>query len=156
MDIQNLNNIATNDIIASLAVSLGEDLIAAKTHMSRGKRTSLEIVLKNKEKVQYYAAKGISLFKQTFFGYIPINLNRSFLTIKLKNTPMGNITNISDSILLAFQDIGQIDSIKPLLFEGTSICTDQWLVTFETTEDPDLVSRIPRSTHIRNHRIFIE
>ncbi|CAG8478408.1 5297_t:CDS:2, partial [Dentiscutata heterogama] len=35
-----------------------------------------------------YASKGISLFKQTFFGYIPVNIRRFFLTVKLRGTPM--------------------------------------------------------------------
>jgi hypothetical protein len=60
------------------------------------------VVLKNKEAVQLYAANGISLFKQALFGYIPINLNRSFLTVKLRNMPMGDTKMISHQVLEAF------------------------------------------------------
>jgi hypothetical protein len=156
IDIQKLDNIPTNDIIAALAASIGGDLLAAKTHIAKGKRSLLEIILKDKDKVQKYAAEGISLFKQTLFGYIPINLKRSFLTIKLKNTPMGNKETVGKQIQEAFRDIGQISAIKPLFYEGTSVCSDQWLVTFETTEDPQLSSRIPRSTHVGDHRVFTD
>src|SRR6185436_14782473 len=98
LDIQSLSNISTNDIITALASSIGEDFLAAKIHMSREKRSFLEVVFKNNEKVQLYAAEGISLFKQSLFGYIPVNLNRTFLTVKLRNMPLGDKKFISDQI----------------------------------------------------------
>ena len=52
--------------------------------------------------------------------------------------------------------MGQVVSIKPLFFEGTTVCSDQWLVTFEITEDPDLATRLPRSIHIDEHKVTID
>ena len=156
LDIRSLINISTNDIVAALAAKLGSNLLAAKAHITKGKRFSLEIILKDKEKVQQYASEGISLFKQTLFGYIPVNIRRSFLTVKLRGTPMGDANTIGDFILEAFKDIGQVVSIKPLFFEDTTVCSDQWLVTFETTEDTELATRLPRSTHIDDHKVSID
>ncbi|CAG8711222.1 5500_t:CDS:2, partial [Cetraspora pellucida] len=64
-----------------------------------------------------------------------------------------DIKSISNEVLEAFQDIKQIASINPLFFEGTTVCSDQWLITFETTDDPELSIRIPRNTHINNHKV---
>ncbi|CAG8512255.1 7129_t:CDS:2, partial [Cetraspora pellucida] len=61
--------------------------------------------------------------------------------------------SITATYCLPEKNIRQIASIKPLLFEGTSVCSDQWLITFETTEDSDLPSRIPRSTHINEEQV---
>ncbi|CAG8530817.1 17622_t:CDS:2 [Cetraspora pellucida] len=67
--------------------------------------------------------------------------------------PIEDTKKISNQVLNAFQYVGQITSIKPLMFEGTTVCSDQWLMAFETTEDSDLLFKIPRSTHISNHKI---
>ncbi|CAG8672100.1 8434_t:CDS:2 [Cetraspora pellucida] len=67
--------------------------------------------------------------------------------------PIGDTKTISNQVFNAFQYVGQIASIKPLMFENTTVCSDQWLVAFETTKNPDLLSKIPRSTHIGNYKI---
>ena len=53
----------------------------------------------------------------------------------------------------AFQNLGLITSIKPLLFESILVCSDQQIISFETTDDPDLSSRIPRSTYIGDYKV---
>ncbi|CAG8691370.1 7553_t:CDS:2, partial [Cetraspora pellucida] len=47
---------------------------------------------------------------------------------KLQNMPMGVTKKISNQVLDAFQYVEQITSIKPLMFEGTTVCSDQWLL----------------------------
>ncbi|CAG8706087.1 8419_t:CDS:2, partial [Dentiscutata erythropus] len=74
INIYNLYNISTNDIITTLSLKLSGDLVVAKSHSFRGKRISLELVFKSKKKVQKYAFEEISLFQQTFFGYIPASV----------------------------------------------------------------------------------
>ncbi|CAG8484683.1 3331_t:CDS:2, partial [Scutellospora calospora] len=88
IDIQVLNNIPSNEIISALAAKLEEDLIVAKFHFSRGKHAFLEVILQNKHKLQLYLTEGISLFKQTLFRYIPINLKHIFLSVKIRNIPI--------------------------------------------------------------------
>ncbi|RIB07978.1 hypothetical protein C2G38_2212870 [Gigaspora rosea] len=61
-----------------------------------------------------------------------------------------------EQIKEAFQDIGNISSIKPLVYKGTSVLTNQWVVIFETTDDSDLASRIPRFTHIWDQKEYQE
>ncbi|CAG8470096.1 10751_t:CDS:2 [Scutellospora calospora] len=75
----------------SLANLLGDKLLAAKTHFSKGKRMYLEVVFKKESQQQFYATEGLNIFKQTIFGYILINLKRSFLSVKLRNTPFGDM-----------------------------------------------------------------
>src|SRR6185295_4957077 len=109
---------------------------------NKNRRTHLEVVFSDENKQQQYAAEGVTIFKQTLQGYIPINIRRNFLSVRIRNTPMGRKEFISDQIREAFQDIGVISSIKPLIHKGTSVMLDQWVIIFETTDDPDLTSRL--------------
>src|SRR6185436_9961892 len=70
--------------------------------------------------------------------------------------PLGDTKFISNQIIEAFQDVGQIALVKPLLFEETNFCSDLWLITFETTEDPDITKRIRTNIHIGSHKVFTE
>jgi len=92
--------------------------------------------------------KGINILNKTYYGYIPIDMRKSFLPVKIRNMPLGNKEALSDSIKDAFEDIGKITSIKPLLIESIFYLTDQWIMIFETTKDPYLEDKIPRFTHI--------
>src|SRR5260364_74810 len=69
---------------------------------------------------------------------------------------MGHKDHISNLIKEATEDFGKISSIKPMVYEGTPICTNQWIVIFEMTEDPDLIKRIPRYTHIWDQKVTLE
>src|SRR5690242_13240580 len=133
-----------------------DDLTAAKPVITKNRRTHLEIILPNEEKQQFYAAEGLTVFQQTLQGYIPVNIRRNFLSVRLRNAPMDKKEHISEKIKEAFQDIGTISSIKPLVYKGTSVLSDQWVVIFETTEDPDLPSRISRFTDIWDHKVITD
>ena len=116
----------------------------------------LELIFTSKEKLKYYATKGVEIFDRTYYGYIPIDTRRSFLSVKIRNVPLGNKEIISDEIKETFEDIGQIVSIKPLLIEGTPYLTDQWIIIFETTEDTNLEERIPRFYILIDNKIVTE
>jgi hypothetical protein len=147
IDIQSLKS-SFNEIMTSLFESVKFDITAAKQHFTKGVRTHLEIIFTDKEKLGYYATKGINILNRTYYGYIPVDMRKSFLPVKVRNVPLGNKEALSDTIKDAFEDIGKIASIKPLLIEGTPYLTDQWIIIFETTEDPCLEDKIPRFTHI--------
>lgn len=49
-----------------------------------------------------------------------------------------------------------IKAIKPLLYEGNPIQSDQWVVIFDITEDGDLTQRIPRYINILNQKVVTE
>ncbi|CAG8685242.1 21601_t:CDS:2 [Dentiscutata erythropus] len=55
-DIQALENITINKIILAIYTKFGSEILAVKFHLSREKRTQLEIAFKNKEAQQKYAA----------------------------------------------------------------------------------------------------
>jgi hypothetical protein len=155
VEVQHLQS-SFNEIMASLYEEVKQDIIAAKQHFKRGSRSHLEIIFTNKEKLKHYAINGIKILNYTYFGYIPTDLRKSFLSVKLRNVQLGDKDIISSLIKEAFEDIGQIASIKPLLIEGTPYLTDQWLIIFETTEDPELEGRIPRFTHLGDNKISTE
>ncbi|CAG8798626.1 9495_t:CDS:2, partial [Dentiscutata erythropus] len=52
LDIQKLENFSTNDIIAALAIKLGDDLVGAKVHMSRELRQHLRKTNELREKAR--------------------------------------------------------------------------------------------------------
>ncbi|CAG8699700.1 2345_t:CDS:1, partial [Scutellospora calospora] len=90
-DILSFNNISINNIILALANLLENKLLATKTYFSKNKRIYLKVIFKKELQQQFYATKGLNIFKQTIFDYIPINLKYSFLSVKLRNTPLGDI-----------------------------------------------------------------
>ncbi|CAG8677331.1 4790_t:CDS:1, partial [Paraglomus brasilianum] len=47
-------------------------------------------------------------------------------------------------------------TIKPLMIEGTPYLIDQWVVIFETTDDPDLEKHLPRFNHIWENKVSTE
>lgn len=145
-----------NEIMISLYEYAGQDIIAAKQHFNKGVRTHLEVVFDDKERLKHYATKGITIFNQTYYGFIPVDNRRSFLSIKVRNVPLNNKNKVSNALLEVFEDIGKVVSIKPLLIEGTPYATDQWIVVFETTDDPELESRIPRFYLLWDNKITTE
>lgn len=82
-DICTLNNISMTDIVVVLNKSIGKDILGLKPHFTKGIRTHLEIIFKSYDNVQKYSTEGISLFNQTFLGYIPLNMWAKFLQLNL-------------------------------------------------------------------------
>ncbi|CAG8687329.1 23025_t:CDS:2 [Dentiscutata erythropus] len=110
----------------SLFENVKDKVIAAKQHFKKGARSYLEIVFANQSLLKEYVSNG--------------------------NVPLGNKNQISDLIQEAFEDIGDISSIKPLLIEGTPYLTNQWIVIFKNTDDPNLESKIPRFTQVGDNK----
>ena len=69
---------------------------------------------------------------------------------------LGNKEYISNLVKEVFEDFGKISSIKPLLIEGTPYMTDQQIIIFDNTDDPELETRIPRFTSIEDNRVTTE
>ena len=142
--------------MVSLFETAGSDILAAKPHIHRGVRTHLELVFVSKEKLKLYATRGVEIFNKVYYGYIPTDARRSFLSVKIRNVPLGNKEEISREIQAAFGDVGKIASIRPLLIEGTPYLTDQWIVSFETTDDSDLEKRIHRFYILLDNKVTTE
>ena len=111
--------------MTSLFENIKYDIIAAKQHLTKGTRTHLEIIFTDQEKLKYYATKGITILNKTYYGYIPMDMKKSFLPIKIRNVPLGNKEALSATIKDAFEDIRKITSIKPLLIKRILYLTDQ-------------------------------
>src|SRR5260364_67974 len=136
-----------NEIMEDLFKTASYDINAAKQHFNKGKRSHIEIIFKDKATLQKYAAKGLMIKGRTYFGYIPTNARKSYHSIKCRNVLLGDKDEISDALRNAFENIGNVLSIRPLLIEGTLYLSDQWVVVFDTTDDSSLEERIPRFTH---------
>ena len=114
-----------NEITASLYENAKNDIVAIKQHLKKGSRSQLEIIFANHDLLKEYAVKGVRIFNRTYTGYIPSDARRSFLSVKVRNVPLGDKNKVSELIQEAFEDIGKVVSIKPLLNEGTPYLTDQ-------------------------------
>ena len=121
--------------MASLFESTKYDISAAKAHFTKGTRTHLEVTFIDKDKQRHYAAKGLEILRKTYYGYIPVDTRKTFLQVRCKNVPIGNKNDITEALRESFESFGNIVSIKPMLIEGTPYVSDQWIITFETTED---------------------
>ena len=145
-----------NEIMESLFKTAGFDICAAKQHFTRGRRTHLEVTFNDKDTLKQYATNGIEILNRTYFGYIPMDTRKSFLSIRCRNVPLGKKEEISEALLDAFESVGKVTSIKPLIIDGTPYTTDQWIIVFETTDDYDLENRIPRFTHVWDNKVTTE
>src|SRR5205085_11760719 len=110
----------------------------------------------NEEKLQDYAVKRVEIFNKTYLSSIPTDNKRLFLSVKIRNIPLLDKKLVSEAIKDVFEDVGKIISIKPLLIEGTPYLTDQWVIIFDTTNDPDLEKRIPRYYILLENKIITE
>src|SRR5437868_3890482 len=84
LDIYNLNG-SLNEIMISLYDSVGCDIITTKPYINKGTCTYLELIFISKEKLKYYTTKGVEIFDKTYFEYIPTDMRRSFLSVKIRN-----------------------------------------------------------------------
>ncbi|RIB13103.1 hypothetical protein C2G38_2198781 [Gigaspora rosea] len=137
-DIQKLNKISTNDIVSTLYGKMGKDFIGAKLHFVRGTRTYLEIIFVDDHRIRKYTKKEINIFQQTFFGYISSRSNQELLLVRLRRVPITDKEVITEEIKGVFENVGNIKAIKPLLYEGTPIQLDQWVIIFDITKFKEL------------------
>jgi hypothetical protein len=155
IDIQGLQ-LSFNEIMTSMFEHVKYDVSAAKQHFTKGKRTHLELTFVNAEVRKYYATNGINIENKTYYGYVPTDGRKTFLPVKCRNVPLGNKLDISDALQKAFEYVGKIASIKPLLIDGTPYATDQWIIIFETTNDPEIENNIPRFTYVMDNKVTTE
>lgn len=151
-DIQKLNKISINDIVSTLYGKMGADFIGAKPHFVRGTRMYLEIIFADEQKMRKYAKEGIDIFQQTFYGYISSRSNQELLLVRLRRVPITDKEVITEEIKEVFENVGTIKAIKPLLYEGTPIQSDQWVIIFDITEDSKLTQQIPRYINILDQK----
>ncbi|CAG8850539.1 9994_t:CDS:2, partial [Gigaspora margarita] len=64
-----------------------------------------------------------------------------------------NKLDISDALQRAFKDVKKIASIRPFLIDGTSYATNQWIIVFETTNDPKLENNIPQFIYVMDNKV---
>ena len=70
-DIHSMNDIQMNDIISTLYNKIGNALVGAKPHYTKGKRTHLELVFNSEEKQQYYARRVSPFLEDRYYVTYP-------------------------------------------------------------------------------------
>ncbi|RIB16455.1 hypothetical protein C2G38_2038568 [Gigaspora rosea] len=85
-----------------------------------------------------------------------IRSNQELLSVRLRRVPITDKEVITKEIKGVFENVGDIKAIKPLLYKGTPIQSDQWVVIFDITEDSDLTQQIPRYINIMDQKVVIE
>src|SRR5947209_2549820 len=72
--------------------------------------------------------------------------------------PLGNKQKTAEAVKEVFDKHGLVTTIKPKLWEGTTIASDKWMVTLDTTNKTDLVAftnKLPRSINILGEKVFV-
>jgi hypothetical protein len=123
-----------------------------------GKRTHLELVFFNQEATDTWTNKPITIVGKDFRGMKALSSNKSFLSIALSGIPLGSRKENTEQIKDLFSKFGKVVVIKPKLWEGTSICSDKWAVTFDTSDLQDistLTNSLPRTISIGQDKVFV-
>src|SRR5947209_13442190 len=111
-------------------------------------RSHLELVFSSQKALDSWKNKPITVIGRNLIGREPNSAKRSFLSLSLSGMPLGDKQKTSEAVKAVFDKYGKVASIKPKLWEGTTIVSDKWMVTLDTTEVTDLVTftnGLPRS-----------
>ncbi|CAG8507727.1 2306_t:CDS:2 [Cetraspora pellucida] len=88
-----------------------------------------------------------------FIGVKPHFVIETYLlSIRLRRVPIIDKDTISEEIKWAFDRVGTIIIIKLLLYKGTPIHSDQWVIIFNITEDVKLAEQMPRYVNIMDQK----
>ena len=157
-NIAELAQVPANQIISSVNLQMGKAIYGAKIKFTNNKRSHLELAFFSSEAMETWAKKDITLIGKNFTPIKAHNGKKSFFSITLSGVPLCDKTETTNVILRTFEKIGKVASIKPKLWEGTSICSDNWLVTFDVTEQDALAAltgQIPRLVTINGDRVYV-
>jgi hypothetical protein len=155
ISIMALHDVESNIILKALHEKYAKILLGAKFKFTKNGRTHLELIFHSYEEMEIQLARGIDLLGQNFRGYFASAANRTYLNITLRNMPIYNKQVLSDLLFETFEGICPIASIKPLIYTSTQFLSDQWMVSLDITDRESIVSKIPRVTNIRNHKVSL-
>jgi hypothetical protein len=156
--IDSITEVPDNQVVSSVNLQIGKALHGLHMKYTKAKRSHLELVFVSEEAVDNWVGQPITIAGRNFKGFRPSNSSRTFLSVSLSGTPIGDRLEVSADIQSTFSKYGKITSIRPKLWEGTSLCSDKWSISFETTSlaDPaELTSKLPRTVKIGEHKIFV-
>jgi hypothetical protein len=157
-NITSLSAVPDNQIILTINVQIGAVLEGAKMKYSKGKRTHLELVFCSKEALDSWKNKQLTVIGRNLKGLEPSSAKRTFLSLSLSGMPLGNKQKTADVVKEVFDKHGLVTTIKPKLWEGTTIASDKWMVTLDTTEEDDLTAftnKLPRTVNISGEKVFV-
>jgi hypothetical protein len=157
-DISQFSHIQTNQIVSSIYMQLGKALYGVKPKFSNNKRSHIELAFLSKEGCDVWAEKEITIIGKNLTPTRSHNGKKSFLSITLSGVPLCDQMEMSDKIYETFEKYGKIATIKPKLWEGTTLCSDNWLLTFDVTGHKDvssLTNNLPRLISINGDRVYV-
>jgi hypothetical protein len=137
---------------------IGRAIRGARMRYTNKTRTHLEVTFHSEEAAKVWAEKTITIANVECGGNYATREKKSFFTVNLTNVPLDDPNEISLQLLQIFQGIGDISVIKPKYWEGTSILTDAWTITFNTSElanDTELSEKLPRIINLWGEKVFV-
>jgi len=157
-DISKFPVVPTNQIILSINLQMGKTIYGAKMKFTNNKRFHLELAFFSKEALEVWATKPIILLGKNIMPIVAHSGRKSFFSISLSGVSLCDKQEVMNKLLDIFGKLEKISTIKPKLWEGTSICSDNWLLTYDTTDMKDLstiTANIPRLVTIFGDRVFV-
>ncbi|CAG8696707.1 5585_t:CDS:1, partial [Ambispora gerdemannii] len=157
-DISQLQLIPDNQLISSSHLQFGADAFGAKLKYIHGKRTYLEVAFASEESQLKWEDKILVIAGKNLKAQRAFSNQKTFFSITLSGVPLSQSDEITSTIKETFDKIGKVAVIKPKLWEGTSLCSDKWSVTFDTTSQEDQLTfctKIPRSIKIKSSNVFV-
>src|SRR6266487_1753638 len=153
-----LQAVPDNQIVSTVSIQIGPVLEGAKMKYSKGKRTHLELVFCSIEALNSWKDKSLTIIGRNLKGLEPSSVKRSFLSLSLSGMPLGNKQKTAEATKEVFDKYGLVITIKPKLWEGTTIASDKWMVTMDTTDSDDLITftnKLPRSVNVLDEKVFV-
>ena len=144
-DISMVPDVPSNVAMVQVNTQIGRAIRGARMRYTNKIRTHLEVTFQSEEAAKIWAEKTITIANQECGGCYATKDKKSYFTVNLTNVPLDDPNEISNQLLLIFQGIGDISVIKPKYWEGTSILTDAWTITFNTSELPMTMSYLESS-----------
>ena len=157
-NIEELQKVPDNQLLSLFNLQIGKVMNGAKLKYANGKRTHLEAALVSEEAVQTWINKKLTILGMDLQAVRATNSKRSFLSIFLSGVTLGERGEISKKIKELFEGVGEIAAIKPKVWEGTNCCSENWSVTFDTTDldnEEDFKKAIPRVLDMDGDKVYV-
>ena len=146
------------NFLMSAHLQFKTDAYGAKLKYAKGKRSYLEIAFESEALQTKWESQTLVIAGRKLKAQRALSDKKSYLSLSLSGVPLSKKTEITDAIKSTFDKLAKVAVIKPKLWEGTSMTSDKWAVTLDTTDVDDIVkftSTLPRTIKIKTSKVFV-